>query len=331
MNKLRQLIVIVLGLVLLGVVSTAKSYNNTTQVDLKQKTYELLQDKESFLETLRAIKNVPINPEKIVGGSQASRNQFRDFAMILIYDSNNQLENFCGGTLIANNKVLTVAHCTVDMILSKVIVIPNFYTFNDSPSNLSLFQLSAIRKHPNFSNNSPYNDIAVLTLLGNANNANGAQVIPVYAGNMSLTGFSSTIIGLGQTSADSEATLTLRRANVPIIDNNFCETSQTGLIGPIRASQLCAGYATGGVGTCFGDSGGPIYTTVNNKRVQAGITSYGIPCAQANAYDLYTRVSSFYQFIKGNSPNTEFVFDDPNLIGTGTFNLTPIMMLLLDE
>ena len=41
-------------------------------------------------------------------------------------------------------------------------------------------------------------------------------------------------------------------------------------------SEFCAGYMSGGKGTCMGDSGGPLICVVNNQPILYGITSWGI-------------------------------------------------------
>ena len=59
-------------------------------------------------------------------------------------------------------------------------------------------------------------------------------------------------------------------------------------------SNICAGYAAGGVDTCQGDSGGPMFRRDNaNQWIQVGIVSWGIGCAQPNAPGVYTEVSTF--------------------------------------
>ncbi len=56
--------------------------------------------------------------------------------------------------------------------------------------------------------------------------------------------------------------------------------------------------------TCQGDSGGPLMAFVNDCWVLAGLTSYGVGCAQAGFPGVYTRVSAFIPFIESNTNET---------------------------
>ena len=87
-----------------------------------------------------------------------------------------------------------------------------------------------------------------------------------------LTGSSttSTIAGWGLTSEGGSSSSVLRQASVPIVSNTICQiyVSYT-----IYSSQVCAGYASGGIDACQGDSGGPIF--VRFLDVSNGIEEIG--------------------------------------------------------
>lgn len=80
-------------------------------------------------------------------------------------------------------------------------------------------------------------------------------------------------------------------------------------------SMLCAGLETGGTGLCSGDSGGPLIIWDGNKKVwvQVGVASASAICARRGGYDLYTRVSSFEEFIRKHVPLSRFEATDPTL------------------
>lgn len=66
---------------------------------------------------------------------------------------------------------------------------------------------------------------------------------------------------------------------------------------------LCAGVLKGGMDSCQGDSGGPLMIPTGRLSeptvyYQIGIVSYGIGCARADVPGVYTRVSSFVEWIE---------------------------------
>uniref|UniRef100_W5LXI2 Peptidase S1 domain-containing protein n=1 Tax=Lepisosteus oculatus TaxID=7918 RepID=W5LXI2_LEPOC len=92
---------------------------------------------------------------------------------------------------------------------------------------------------------------------------------------------------------------TLQEVRLPIIDNLECQKmlKQHYVILP---EMLCAGYEAGGKDTCQGDSGGPLVCRKNKRSpwLQAGIVSFGLQCAVPLSPGIYTRVSTYRDWIK---------------------------------
>ena len=66
----------------------------------------------------------------------------------------------------------------------------------------------------------------------------------------------------------------------------------------INENQYCAGYRTGGVDACKGDSGGPlIQLDFNNRPRLAGIVSWGDGCGKAGKPSVYTKVQPYRSWI----------------------------------
>ena len=63
-------------------------------------------------------------------------------------------------------------------------------------------------------------------------------------------------------------------------------------------SQLCALNEKKSVDTCQGDSGGPIQIEKDGQFFIVGITSYGKGCGSPGIPGIYTRVSSFIDWIE---------------------------------
>jgi secreted trypsin-like serine protease len=69
--------------------------------------------------------------------------------------------------------------------------------------------------------------------------------------------------------------------------------------------QLCSGDLLGERDACQGDSGGGLYierNLLNNRRYTIdGVVSYGDQCASRMKPGIYTRVSTYVDWIRENS------------------------------
>uniref|UniRef100_A0A670Y3E9 Peptidase S1 domain-containing protein n=1 Tax=Pseudonaja textilis TaxID=8673 RepID=A0A670Y3E9_PSETE len=96
-------------------------------------------------------------------------------------------------------------------------------------------------------------------------------------------------INLGQ------LTKTLQEAKVKIINQSVCNKLYDYLI---TSQMLCAGNLNGGIDACQGDSGGPLACLgKGNRWYLTGIVSWGEGCARRNRPGVYTKVTSFYEWI----------------------------------
>ncbi|CAF1113942.1 unnamed protein product [Brachionus calyciflorus] len=92
-----------------------------------------------------------------------------------------------------------------------------------------------------------------------------------------------------------------------VYNNSMCEDVQTNRTKNWNV-QFCAGeYDTHGneTGQCHGDYGSPLYVLdeVNgkNKYVATGLLSYDVPCDVEHSPAVFTRISSYIDWIVENS------------------------------
>ena len=65
----------------------------------------------------------------------------------------------------------------------------------------------------------------------------------------------------------------------------------------VSGAHLICMDASDGRGSCFGDSGGPAFATINGARVVAGVTSSGTGDLCGAGWDLYTAVFDELEFV----------------------------------
>jgi len=111
-----------------------------------------------------------------------------------------------------------------------------------------------------------------------------------------------TIAGFGITSVNSyRIPSIMQKAQVGVIENAKCKSWYGHSYKP-RVS-FCAGYERGGIDSCSGDSGGPIFETYCGHVIVYGVTSWGSGCAVARQPGIYAHTSDVKEFLKRYTVN----------------------------
>ncbi len=238
--------------------------------------------------------------QRIIGGTVSKEGDWPWMAALQL-QSNGFL--FCGGSLIKDRWVLTAGHCLYDLF--KRPLQPDDLEILIGKTNLSSPAgerklVERIIIHPSydpFLPDSPF-DIALLELQTPSSNP------PIQTlGNFSVQddpGKPATALGWGTLSAsDPVFPDALHQVTVPVISNQTCDLAMGGII---KDNMLCAGFVEGGKDACSGDSGGPlvVFDTESQTWRQAGITSFGIGCAEPKLYGVYTRLEMFKDYISSS-------------------------------
>ncbi|HET8821961.1 MAG TPA: trypsin-like serine protease [Thermoleophilaceae bacterium] len=268
---------------------------------------------------------------RIVGGTTAEPGEY-PWQVTVLKKQGQSLYFICGGTLIADQRVVTAAHCTSGSAASLKVLVGT----QQLSTGGSILAVSSYADHPSYSSSTDRFDAAVLELATSGISAGGQTLSLIGeegSGDDALwaPGKLLAISGWGATSEGGFTSDQLREAQVPRVADSTCGQGDYYGSAFDPATMVCAGPAAGGVDTCQGDSGGPLAASTQdplpasqNNPSQwrlAGITSWGEGCARAKKPGVYTRVAApaIRDWILGTTPIFAL---SVSLSGTGSGTVT---------
>jgi secreted trypsin-like serine protease len=223
--------------------------------------------------------------------------QFPWMVDIQVYDRQTRTWlQYCGGTLIAPDIVLSAGHCT--QIPKEYLRIIYRTTDLSLVQSSNIARISRIERHEAFAR-VPVTMTDGMQLEGFVNDFSlyflqagvSAPFIRLARDTLKTSSISRTSgrsIGWGVTGGGNSSPRLLY-VDLPLVSDAECGSSYS----PISPSMLCAGNKDGGGDVCYGDSGGPIVAKEpNGELVQVGVVSFGHGCGLRGYYNVYAWIGS---------------------------------------
>ncbi|XP_014253064.2 trypsin-1-like isoform X2 [Cimex lectularius] len=213
-----------------------------------------------------------VNQEiRIVGGRPTGVNRYPWVAR-LVYDG----QFHCGGSLLNGDH--------------------DQYVTTDSPAIMRA--VSSIIRHRNFDVNSYNHDIALLKLRKPVSFTKNIRPVCLPNSAMDPAGKVGTVVGWGRTSEGGNLANIVQEVQVPILTLQQCRATK------YRPSRITPNMVCAGKGiqdSCQGDSGGPLLLNTEGEKFEiVGIVSWGVGCGRPGYPGVYTRVTSYLNWVRRN-------------------------------
>ncbi|XP_045687323.1 transmembrane protease serine 9-like [Phyllostomus hastatus] len=194
-----------------------------------------------YVDWIQSVLRSSVLASEIVGGRQA-----RPHAWPFMVSLQRRGTHFCGGTLVAQNFVMSAAHCVNNRDFQTVRVVLGAHNLGRPESTRQVFSIQQVFEN-GFDRQRLLNDIVILQLNGSATINANVQVARLPAQGQGVeSGVQCVAMGWGKLGMNRPAARVLQELNVTVV-SFLC-----------RPTNVCTLVQRRRAGICFGDSGGPL-------------------------------------------------------------------------